>query len=79
MSGDTILFLDGGTLTHHDSLLGTSGGPRCSPLSDPTGQSAQHTFFSDEDYRGYLEVMARWCSLCAYCIMANHVHLIVVP
>lgn len=43
------------------------------------GDHRQDTVFSDDDYRGYLGVMAQWCSLCAYCLMANHVHLIVVP
>lgn len=48
------------------------------------GNRRQETFFSDDDYRAYLELMAQWCSLCAvevwaYCLMANHVHLIVVP
>lgn len=48
------------------------------------GNRRQQTFFCDEDYEVYLELMAQWCSLCgvevwAYCLMPNHLHLIVVP
>jgi len=42
------------------------------------------TFFGDEDYRAYLSLLGQWCAQCgnriwAYCLMPNHVHLIVVP
>jgi len=42
------------------------------------------TFFSDADYREYLYLMAEWCNRCkvqvwSYCLMTNHVHLIVAP
>jgi len=42
------------------------------------------TFFCDDDYHAYLELMAHWCREChvdiwAYCLMPNHVHLIAVP
>ena len=42
------------------------------------------TFFDDKDYEAYITLMAEWCSLSglevwAYCLMPNHVHLIVVP
>ena len=48
------------------------------------GNRRQQTFFCDDDYRTYLELMAQWCSHCAveiwaYCLMPNHVHLIAVP
>ena len=48
------------------------------------GNRRQETFFSDEDYRLYLELMAEWCGrysveVWAYCLMPNHTHLIVVP
>jgi putative transposase len=48
------------------------------------GNRRQQTFFNDEDYEAYLELMAEWCSDCqvaiwAYCLMPNHVHLIAVP
>ena len=48
------------------------------------GNRRQETFFSDEDYQAYINLMSEWCSLCnvevwAYCLMPNHIHLIVVP
>jgi len=48
------------------------------------GNRRQQTFFDDEDYAAYLELMAEWCERCgvevwAYCLMPNHVHLIAVP
>jgi len=48
------------------------------------GNRRQQTFFCDEDYRTYLELMAEWCAaheveICAYCLMPDHVHLIAVP
>lgn len=48
------------------------------------GNRRQQTFFSDEDYEAYLELMVHWCSCCGievwgYCLMPNHVHMIVVP
>jgi putative transposase len=48
------------------------------------GNRRQTTFFGDEDYRFYREVLGDWCSRCAveiwaYCLMPNHVHLIAVP
>ena len=48
------------------------------------GNRRQRTFFRDEDYRTYIELMVQWCGRCgvevwAYCLMPNHVHLIAVP
>ena len=48
------------------------------------GNRRQETFFCDDDYRAYLDLMAQWCgehkvAVWAYCLMPNHVHLIVVP
>ena len=42
------------------------------------------TFFSDDDYVSYLDLMSDWCrhygvEIWAYCLMPNHVHLIAVP
>jgi putative transposase len=42
------------------------------------------TFFSDDDYEAYLDLMAAQCraqgvSIRAWCLMPNHVHLIAVP
>ena len=48
------------------------------------GNRRQQTFFCDDDYRLYLDLMAEWCgrrgaSVWAYCLMPNHVHLIATP
>ncbi len=48
------------------------------------GNRRQQTFFCDDDYAAYIELMAHWCHergvrVWAYCLMPNHVHLIVVP
>ena len=48
------------------------------------GNRRQETFFCDDDYQAYLKLMGEWCSehkvqVWAYCLMPNHVHLIVVP
>ncbi len=48
------------------------------------GNRRQETFFCDDDYQAYLDLIAEWCgehqvAVWAYCLMANHVHLIVVP
>lgn len=48
------------------------------------GNRRQQTFFSDDDYRAYLDLMSEWCRRCrvalwAYCLMPNHVHLVAVP
>ena len=45
------------------------------------GNRRQRTFFSDADYRLYLDLMGEWCGRCgvvvwAYCLMPNHVHLL---
>ena len=48
------------------------------------GNRRQQTFFNDEDYAAYVELMAQWCrdegvEIWSYCLMPNHVHLIAVP
>ncbi|MDP6345294.1 MAG: transposase [Alphaproteobacteria bacterium] len=48
------------------------------------GNRRLETFFGDDDYRRYLDLMAEWCgrhgvAVWAYCLMPNHVHLIAVP
>jgi len=48
------------------------------------GNRRQDTFFCDDDYRYYIQLMAEWCDKCgvtiwAYCLMRNHVHLVAVP
>ena len=42
------------------------------------------TFFGDDDYRAYLSLLGEWSRthavrVWAYCLMPNHVHLILVP
>ena len=42
------------------------------------------TFFNEDDYRAYLDLMAEGCAawgltVWAWCLMPNHVHLVVVP
>jgi putative transposase len=42
------------------------------------------TFFTADDYREYLALMATWCEryevgIWCYCLMPNHVHLIATP
>ena len=42
------------------------------------------TFFCDEDYEAYIDLMSPWCThldieVWAYCLMPNNAHLIAVP
>ncbi|MEA3061366.1 MAG: REP-associated tyrosine transposase [Sphingomonadales bacterium] len=48
------------------------------------GQSRHAVFFSEEDYAFYLALLRHWCgkngvAVWAWCLMPNHVHLILVP
>ncbi len=48
------------------------------------GNRRQQTFFGDEDYESYLQLMAQFCKaeqveVWAYCLMPNHVHLLAAP
>jgi len=48
------------------------------------GNRKQTTFFGDEDYVAYVELLSEWTrkygvEIWAYCLMPNHVHLIAVP
>jgi putative transposase len=48
------------------------------------GNRSQETFFCDDDYKQYIDLMVEWCGRCgvdiwAYCLMPNHTHLIAVP
>jgi putative transposase len=48
------------------------------------GHNRQSLFASDDDYLYYLDNLAEWkinlgCRLYAYCLMTNHIHLIVDP
>jgi len=48
------------------------------------GTRRQQTFFGPGDYQAYKLLLAEWCqrrdiAIWAYCLMPNHVHLIVAP
>ncbi|MFB1485790.1 MULTISPECIES: transposase [unclassified Thiocapsa] len=48
------------------------------------GNRRQRTFFGDEDYAEYRRLLSTSCRACGaqvlvYCLMPNHVHLILVP
>lgn len=48
------------------------------------GNRRQRVFFSDDDYRHYKRLLApaiasSGCKVLAYCLMPNHVHLVIVP
>lgn len=48
------------------------------------GNRRQRVFFNDDDYRYYLELVRDHCeqncvAVWAYCLMPNHVHLVMVP
>ncbi len=48
------------------------------------GNRQEPTFFCDDDYQHYHDLMVEWCGaysveIWAYCLMPNHVHLIAVP
>ena len=48
------------------------------------GNRRQPVFFSDSDYRVYMRLLAQGCreaevAVWGYCLMPNHVHLILVP
>lgn len=48
------------------------------------GNRGQQVFFSDEDYAAYRSLLADGCraagvAVWAYCLMPNHVHLVLVP
>ncbi|MCB1759639.1 MAG: transposase [Gammaproteobacteria bacterium] len=48
------------------------------------GNRRQQTFFREADYRYYIELVSEYSQqanteICAYCLMPNHVHLVMVP
>ena len=48
------------------------------------GNRRQKTFFCDEDYRYYIELISEFSlrsgtEIWAYCLMPNHVHMVMVP
>jgi len=58
--------------------------PGCTHHVTQRGNRRQQTFFCDDDYCKYRRLMAASSIGCvtgvwAYCLMPNHVHLILVP
>jgi putative transposase len=58
--------------------------PGCAHHVTQRGVRRQKVFFADADYRLYLALLARRATpagveVLAYCLMPNHVHLLVVP
>ena len=48
------------------------------------GHNRQGVFAQDEDYVYYSDTLAEWkeklgCKIYAYCLMTNHVHLVINP
>lgn len=48
------------------------------------GNRRQTTFFCEDDYLVYIDLMSQWCrhynvDIWAWCLMPNHIHLIAVP
>jgi len=48
------------------------------------GNRRQKTFFCEDDYRYYIKLMSEFTGqsgteVWAYCLMPNHVHLVMVP
>ncbi len=72
-----------GLVSHHGSI-GTCDSSRHPHHVTQRGNRRQQTFFGKEDYQHYLELISRFCraeqvAIWAYCLIHNHVHLIVVP
>jgi putative transposase len=58
--------------------------PGCPHHITQRGNRGLQTFFRDDDYRAYLDLLAHWSrqygvEVWAYCLMPNHVHIIAVP
>ena len=58
--------------------------PDCPHHVTQRGVRKLDTFFSDDDYALYLELLTKNCqdtgvAIWAYCLMPNHLHLILVP
>ena len=48
------------------------------------GHNRHSVFASEDDYLYYLDNLAEWkqrldCKVYAFCLMTNHVHLVIVP
>ena len=62
---------------------GKGRGSTFSPSHYTKGNRRQQTFFSDQDFKAYLTLMAESClnykvEIWAYCLIPNHIHLIAV-
>jgi putative transposase len=58
--------------------------PGCAHHVTQRGNNRQDVFFVDDDRRAYLRLLAEECrthglEVLAWCLMSNHVHLVVVP
>jgi putative transposase len=58
--------------------------PDCPHHIVQRGHNRQVVFASDADYQYYLETLVEWkeklgCQIYAFCLMTNHVHLIINP
>ena len=86
-SGDTIPIIDKRTWSWSCELMARLArvvAPGFPHHITQRGNRRQQTFFCDEDYQRYVELMAEWCNaleveILAYCLMPTHVHLIAVP
>ena len=86
-SGDTIpnsrRGVVAGLVSHHGSI-GTCDSPGMPHHVTQRGNRGQQTFFDEEDSRTASSFTSRFrraeqVAIWAYCLMPNHVHLIVVP
>jgi len=58
--------------------------PNCPHHGIQRGNRRQRTFFNDDNYQYYIDLLAENCQqynveIWAYCLMSNHIHLIAVP
>lgn len=58
--------------------------PNCPHHIIQRGHNKQVVFASDEDYSYYLDTLREWktelgCKVYAFCLMTNHVHLVIDP
>jgi len=58
--------------------------PNCPHHIVQRGHNRQVVFLADEDYQFYLDNLAEWkerlgIKLYAWCLMTNHIHLVLVP
>lgn len=58
--------------------------PNCPHHVIQRGHNRQVVFASDDDYLFYLDTLQEWktalgCKVYAYCLMTNHIHLVIDP